>query len=444
MMRREDGPALEGREDPFERGESGRAGWHMMLWLAGTIVVLPVRFFELPADIELVEVWGLIWLPIVWTYLIRRRKRISLAYGGPMFVILTGSLASTLAAPNQVHSFVVLLKECYLLLWCGTLTVAFATLNGRTRQRLVVLWAGIAVLHGLLIGVQFSSPGVWRLSSWLGGKQVLVEAYRPAGLFISEHAGDANAAALFQLIGFFPLVLARPSRLVGGLAGGVLLCSILATGSMATTLALLSGLFVSAVAGAVLVRRFGLGLVRLLPAVAVLGGLVYLVMALNPDLQEHFERIFIGRADRSEEGRLDLWRRGIGILVSRDTYLLGVGPENFRELDGRDKQLHDDMLAFVVERGVLGGLGLMLFAATALSKALQLVRLYAQSTRRSRLESVIFPAAMVSLGVVSLFHQIFHTRELWLLLAVQEAMLLRWRGDVLPDRGSVMRTASTG
>jgi hypothetical protein len=52
---------------------------------------------------------------------------------------------------------------------------------------------------------------------------------------------------------------------------------------------------------------------------------------------------------------------------------------------------------------------------------------------------------MVSLGVVSLFHQIFHTREFWLLLAVQEAILLRLRGDVLPDRAIVMRTAgSTG
>jgi O-antigen ligase len=182
-----------------------------------------------------------------------------------------------------------------------------------------------------------------------------------------------------------------------------------------------------------------------LPAAVALGALVFFAMALNPDLQEHFDRILLGRADRSQEGRLDLWRRGIGILVGRNTYLLGVGPENFRELDGRDKQLHNDMLAFVVERGVLGGLGLMLFGATALGKAVQIVRLYAQSPRRSRLESVIFPATMVSLGVVSLFHQIFHTREFWLLLAVQEAILLRLRGDVLPDRAIVMRTAgSTG
>jgi competence ComEA-like helix-hairpin-helix protein len=310
-------------------------------------------------------------------------------------------------------------------------TVALSTLKGRDRQRLLVLWAWIAVLHGLLIGAQFFSTDVWRFSSGLGGKAVVFQVYRPAGLFISQYAGDANAAALFQLIGFVPLVLARPSKRVGGVAGGVLLCSIVATGSMGATLALLSGLVISAIAGAVLVRRFGLALARWVPVAAVLGSLVYIVMALNPDYQAHFERIFFGRADRSSEGRLDLWQRGIGVLVDRNTYLWGVGPENFREVDGRDKQLHNDLLAFVVERGVLGGLGLMLFAGTALGKAVQLVRLYAQSTRPPRLETVVFPAAMVGLVVESLTHQIFHAREMWLLLAVQEAMLLRWRGLVL-------------
>jgi O-antigen ligase len=228
-------------------------------------------------------------------------------------------------------------------------------------------------------------------------------------------------------MGIVPLVASRPSKLVAAIAGGVLVCSILFTGSMGTTLALLTGLAVSTMVGALLVRRFALGLVRVLPAAVVVAGLVAALVASNPDRLEHFERIFLGRADRSSEGRLALWQRGIGVLVDRRTFLWGVGPENFREVDGMDKQLHNDLLAFLVERGVLGGLGLALLAGTALGKGVLLVRRYVLSSRPPRLEMIIFPAAIVALVVVSMTHQIFHRREMWFLLALQQAMLLTWR-----------------
>jgi O-antigen ligase len=427
------GRPLAAAADAFGLAESGLAARGMMLWLSGAIVLLPVRIIELPSNLELVDVWALVGMPLVWAALIHQRKPFSLAYTVPMYAILIGSMVSTLAAPNPVRSLIVLLKEFYLFVWCATLSVALSTLSERNRRRLLVLWTGIAVLHGLLIGAQFFSAGVWRFTAGLGGKAVMFEAYRPAGLFISEHAGDANSAAFYQLMGIVPLVASRPSRLVAAIAGGVLVSSILFTGSMGTTLALLTGLAVATMAGALLVRRFALGLVRVLPVAVVVAGLLAALVASNPDRLEHFERIFLGRADRSSEGRLALWQRGVGVLIDRRTFLWGVGPENFREVDGMDKQLHNDLLAFLVERGVLGGLGLALLAGTALGKGVLLVRRYVLSARAPRLEMIVFPAAIVALVVVSMTHQIFHRREMWFLLALQQAMLLTWREGALFD-----------
>ena len=103
--------------------------------------------------------------------------------------------------------------------------------------------------------------------------------------------------------------------------------------------------------------------------------------------------------------------------------LLGVGPENFRVVDGRDKQLHNDFIAFAVERGLLTGLALALFGLIAMSRAVYLFKAF--NRKRPSLEVVVFMAAIVAILLASLFHQIFHYREMWLVLALQEAMIFK-------------------
>ena len=117
------------------------------------------------------------------------------------------------------------------------------------------------------------------------------------------------------------------------------------------------------------------------------------------------------------------------MLTEHNAYLWGVGPENFRELDPAqtDNQLHNDTLAFLVERGAIGLLGLALFAVIALKRAISITLMVDKSPGRLRLELVIFLAIIVAVMVESLTHQIFRTRELWLVLALQEAVYLGLR-----------------
>jgi O-antigen ligase len=113
--------------------------------------------------------------------------------------------------------------------------------------------------------------------------------------------------------------------------------------------------------------------------------------------------------------------------MEHNAFFWGVGPENFRVVDAaqNDNQLHNDTLAFLVERGLLGLFGLGLFAGITLLKALQILNIYRKHPGRARWGVVVFLAALAATFVESLTHQVFHTRELWLVLAFQEAVLYK-------------------
>jgi O-antigen ligase len=201
------------------------------------------------------------------------------------------------------------------------------------------------------------------------------------------------------------------------------------TGSMGATLAFLVGLMIAvtaiALSGhlALIIKIF----VQLAIVISLLGGLLYFIISQNQRYQDHFEHIFLGRAERSSGGRFDLWQRGLDAFLDHNVLFLGVGPDNFREVDVKmtDNQLHNDFLAFSVERGLLGTLGLVLFAILVWGRAAYMVLISNKYPDRARLTVVVFLAAMTAAIVESLTHQVFHFRELWLVLAVQEAMLFK-------------------
>src|SRR5690606_6419115 len=106
------------------------------------------------------------------------------------------------------------------------------------------------------------------------------------------------------------------------------------------------------------------------------------------------EGIVIGRADRSSSGRLDLWMGGIDVLMEERVVAWGIGPENFRYVAKQGKQLHNDSLAFLVERGPFGLLGLILLFIVAFLRAGVLV------VRAKRHPGVVSAALVVFLAAL--------------------------------------------
>jgi hypothetical protein len=400
-----------------------------MTWLVGALLLSPVKIFTFPLNLELVDFWILMALPPLWlSFILGRQTRISLPYTVTMLLILLGSFVSTFAAPNQLRSLIVILQETYLLVWFVTLAALLSRLHADDLRRLLLVWSGVVILHGLLIIAQLLSPDIWRITTGFVGKPAAFVHYRPSGLFMSQEAGDANKAALFQLLGFAPLLLANHPRGTAMVLAVVLVCSILATGSMGTTVALITGLITAMMATAVFGRRGVLirkHVVHLVILLSFLGGVFAFVFSQNQGYLNHFESILVGRSDRSAEGRFDLWQRGLDVLLDRNIVISGIGPGNFKVVDENDKQLHNDLVAFVVERGLLTALCLVLLGGIAVSRAVSILKLHHKYPELVGPEVVVFPATFVAIFAASLTHQIFHTRELWSVLALQEAMLFR-------------------
>ena len=423
--------------EPWQKRHSSWSGRVTTIWLAGMFVLLPVEMLKLPFNVTLVDVWVIVGLPLLWLLVPRGEHIISLTYLLPMWLILVGSFASTFVAPSPGNGLIVVMKEIFVYVWFVTITFAVARLDGRDFRRILLVWSAVVFLHGFVIIAQFLSPEFWRFTAEHLGRGIEYEIYRPSGL-----VPNANGAAFFQLLGFVPLLLAQPSRKMGAILALLLLSTILATGSMGATLALLAG---ALVALAVLIMRGHLlvvtgNLAKVLIAAFLLGTLLFPIIGQNERYQNHLHEILVGRAGRSSESRFDLWERGINVFLDQNVFLLGVGPENFRVVDGRDNQLHNDFLAFLVERGLISILGLGLFAGLAMTRAIKLfVITHQQPPAGTHLAVVVLLAAMIAAFIYSLTHQIFHNRQLWIVLAFQEAMYFR-----LLNAGNSLELPSAG
>lgn len=403
----------------------------IVIWLAGMACFLPIKILNLPLNFELVDIWTLGGMPVaLYLYSLRRPRIVSLSYAIPMWFVLVSSLISAFASPSPLRSLIVIFKEIYLFVWFFVVLALLFQLSAQDLRKVLRVWSLVVICHGSLMIAQFLSPDIWEFTNALGGNAARLEGYRAAGLFICDKAGCANKAAFFQLLGFVPLLLAGYPKIKTAILGVFLFASMMTSGSMGATLAFSSGLFVAIFVMAYFKNSLTLvirGMVGVAIVLSIVAGGLYIAGTQSQDQQNHFERIIVGRYDKSSGGRFDLWGRGIEVLLDHNAFFWGVGPENFRIVDpsGNDNQLHNDTLAFLVERGLLGLIGLALFAGITLLKAIHILQIYKSEPKRARAGVVVFLAAFVAIVVESLTHQVFHTREMWLVLAIQEAVLYK-------------------
>ena len=78
-------------------------------------------------------------------------------------------------------------------------------------------------------------------------------------------------------------------------------------------------------------------------------------------------------------------------------------------------------------------MGLVLFVALAAGRAIYMILIANKYPDRASLVVVVFLAAIVATLVNSQAHQMFHFRVLWVVLALQEAMLFKM---ALSDSGA--------
>ena len=387
-----------------------RAG--IVLGIASLPVLQPAFVNNLaPADLGLVMGIAAV---LVWAGMTRQRLRLPYLAGMGVMVI-AGTIAAAFGDLPWMGAITVL-QDLYLLAWGA----ALATF-GRTAER-----------AGFIVNVWCLTAAAWSVA--------LVVLYGPSTISGGDRAvragftfGEENAAGLWFALSLLVMLAARRPRrwrwrapALGAVSLGLLL-----TGSLGATSGLFAGLAVALVLQ-VRARRgpdtavaFSLALVLLVGSVGLLtlrGGLIETAsQSPNP-----LVRNSIGRGSDSE-GEL--------ILVNQQTWglfqtsgFLGRGPvtteHTLRQQEAAyPHEAHNDWVAALVERGVLGFAGILLLA-------LELVVLALTIWNPSRLKPAyaeVLPApaylvaGLVAVAVYSLTHEVLHERPLWTLFGVAAA-----------------------
>ncbi len=293
-------------------------------------------------------------------------------------------------------------------------------------------WAFSALVWALLangITFHFLPDGLARLI--LSNSRALNRA--------SATTDNPNLAASYFLISLFVLAAApRPrSRPLRWLAAIWLILAIYGTGSVAGLVGLVTGGGV--MMGSFLVRRAGttvrqaqvvIGLMLVVLAVATLAvtQLVVTRSLLNEvasvSAQQKQGGIFqnsLGRSNRSLHGRLTLWTQGLEKSSGGARQeLLGVGAGEAKYTVDY-KSLHNDILAYLVERGIIGLFGLLLLYWFAFRQSVRLLG----PRGPTRLHPL--GAAVFANFAFSMTHQTLHFRHVWLLFALVWAVTGRVR-----------------
>jgi hypothetical protein len=108
------------------------------------------------------------------------------------------------------------------------------------------------------------------------------------------------------------------------------------------------------------------------------------------------------RLERSAAGRFDLWSEGLDILGD-NPFGVGAGTTNGLHLLEGEQELHNEPLAYLVERGPLGLIGFLLLA----------VALWRLAPRGG-----VGRALLLGFGLSSLVRETSHYRHLWIVLAL--------------------------
>ena len=208
------------------------------------------------------------------------------------------------------------------------------------------------------------------------------------------------------------------------------------TGSNGAMLTLLVGLVLAAAVTAYR-RRGAVGGLAVLASAALAGGLTAGFVMPRVDLGQLREqaagsvpllRDSFGRSANSSGERATIVSEGANLFLRGDA--AGYGPARTKAtLEATQapyvKEAHNDYLATLLERGVIGAIGLLLFGVGVLTRCLRLVfgnlpKAYAELVPRPWLLAVIGPVMVTAAG----FYEVLHFRHLWTWLGLVAALVL--------------------
>ncbi len=382
--------------------------------LCASLLLQPVQCLRLPANLQAPDLAALAWIALSAPWLFAKGRAHALPLLGPFLLLLAASTLAAACSQDPGGSTMALLVEMWLYVWFASLSVALAAADDRTLKRALGCWLAAGVGNGVFILAQFARPDLQAATSAALGSLGSLDPFRPSGFF-----ENCNSAAFFQLSALAPLAVLSTRASISLPCLVVLLLSLLATGSMGALSALAAAVLM-ALAALLALHRDASACLRLclagLACAAIATSLASAAVLADPEFADRVDYVLTGRSEGSAQSRMTLWSRAADLLQERFSPF-GIGPDQFKSVAGFG--VHNDALATVVERGLLGIAAAAILGIASLRAA---VRVAARGAEGRHRPTIVPIAALAACAVLSMTHEVFHQRPLWLLLALAFAL----------------------
>jgi hypothetical protein len=390
--------------------------------IAATVALVPLLEPHGPANLSPVDpVIGVaIIASLLWARSPGRPLRFPYAVG--VGILIAAGALGAMAGPVPAGGFMSLLQDIWLLIWCAAIVNVARTAHAVGVLLKTWAWSSIVWSCALLAGVATGTSALTGVTERNGGR-------------ISMTLGDPNFAANYFVVSIMVIWAGQypRSRVVRILAYATLLWCWALAGSNSGIISLSAGMLVIGLSA--VWRRWGL-----VPMVAAGMCLAVVVVFLAAsvrvsDIQRdakasryRFVRDWIGRSDQSTGDRERLLHEGIALYFSGGP--LGEGPTSTKVRLASDqapyvKEAHNDYLAAITERGLLGAVGLIVLVSSVLVRTASIV---VQPLSPGFAEEVRRPAALggavVGVLLTGATYELLHVRHVWALFALVATVYL--------------------
>lgn len=396
--------------------------------LVGSVVGLPVLLPRGIGNSVPVDGLMLLFVAIAIAFFWARRVRVEVPLGASYLLIVLGGTLGIIGSIAPAEAGAVVLQDLYLYVWFLAV-VNLILLEGSERLvRLVVAaWGFTAVaVAGVMVAIAWIYPSIIYLFGW----PTATEYGRVMATF-----RDPNMAGNYLVISLFMIWASPlPSRRLWRLLATIpILLAIYYTQSITALVAVVAGFVVSVIAGAIRKQRIAVAAIFAVAALALV--LVAFVPRTYLEGPQETTRsiatsdVFsdsLGRSDTSLSLRVLRWRDAF--MAFGDDIVLGIGAST-SDLALRERgfptfgEIHNDFIAGFIERGLIGGIGVIALFVMITRRALQVG--VEESLRRSGWAPAALVGAIVTVIVGAISLETLHFRHVWMLFAVVTALHLR-------------------
>lgn len=347
---------------------------------------------------------------------------IRLPYALSVGVIMVGGIIGALAGPVPTAGLLAVVQDLVLLAWCAALANLARTPHALRILLETWVWSSIAWAALLLVALAVGAEAISGITASEGGRTSLT-------------FGDPNYSANYFVISMMIICATRrPSQRAARIgAYALLLVSWGLAGSNSGLVSLSVALVVIALLSTF--RKWGV-----VPMVGLAGLLLVAAygVATTVNLGEiqqsarfstsRVVRDWVGRSAESSNARQTLFRESVDLYYGGG--LLGQGPVSTKTRlaaaqEPYVKEAHDDYLASLLERGLIGALGLLLLISAIIARTFAGVgRPLATGFADILPRPNALAGAVLGCLVAGFVYELLHVRHVWALFAIIAGLYL--------------------